>query len=182
LLLRPAGDLALFVMGHYRNFNAPTPLLELERLLNCRLADLLLSLTVCWANVKEVIVTLEHIALNIPEPKAAASWYAKHLGLRMVRSIETAPFIHFLADDKGSLIEVYHNPLGKVPDYAQMSPYTLHLAFSSGDIAADSDRLVAAGANRAGELETTAVGDQLLFLRDPWGVCIQLVKRAKAIV
>jgi glyoxylase I family protein len=123
-------------------------------------------------------MTLEHIALNIPEPKAAAGWYTQHLGLRVVRSIEVAPFIHFLADDKGSLIEIYYNPLGEVPNYAQLSPYTLHLAFSSGDIPADSERLVAAGASRAGELETTAAGDQLLFLRDPWGVCIQLVKRA----
>ena len=40
-----------------------------------------------------------------------------------------------------------------------------------------SDRLVTAGAKLVDDLFFNAVGDQLVMLRDPWGVPLQLVKR-----
>ncbi len=122
-------------------------------------------------------MTLEHLALNVPDPAAAAAWYAENLGLRVAKVIPGAPFIHFLADDGGSLIELYNNPAGAVPDYPAMNPYTLHLAFTVGDIAAEHQRLLAAGAGSAGAIAPTPTGDLLVFLRDPWGVPLQLVQR-----
>jgi len=124
-------------------------------------------------------MTLEHIALNVPDPKATAAWYAEHLDMRIVKSVDSAPYIHFVADASGSMLELYHNPDGAIPDYASMSPYTLHLAFSVDDIGEERNRLVAAGASVAHGEEKTPSGDTLQFLRDPWGVCIQIVKRAK---
>ncbi len=120
---------------------------------------------------------LEHVALNLPDPQAAAAWYAENLGLTIVKANNAEPFIHFLADDAGGMLEFYSNPRGAVPDYASMSPFTLHLAFATDDITAGWERLLAAGATAAGELETTPAGDQIVFLRDPWGVSLQLVSR-----
>ena len=120
---------------------------------------------------------LEHVALNLPDPQAAAAWYAENLGLTIVKVNNAEPFIHFLADDGGGMLEFYSNPRGAVPDYASMSPFTLHLAFATDDITAGWERLLAAGATAAGELETTPAGDQIVFLRDPWGVSLQLVSR-----
>ena len=120
---------------------------------------------------------LEHVALNLPDPQAAAAWYAENLGLTIVKANNAEPFIHFLADDGGGMLEFYSNPRGAVPDYASMSPFTLHLAFAAADIEATRERLLAAGATAAGELETTPAGDQIVFLRDPWGVSLQLVSR-----
>ena len=40
------------------------------------------------------------------------------------------------------------------------------------------DRLLAAGAKTAGDVTLTPSGDEMTFLRDPWGVALQLVKRA----
>ena len=125
---------------------------------------------------------LEHVAINLPDPQAASAWYAEHLGLRVVKSSDTAPFIHFLADEAGSMLELYSNPKGAVPDYVRMSPLTLHLAFAVDDLVAGRERLLEAGATSEGEAETTPAGDQLIFLRDPWGVCLQLVKRATPLV
>ena len=125
---------------------------------------------------------LEHMALNVSDPKAVAAWYSEHMGMRIVRRVDNAPFIHFLADEKGSLIEIYSNPAGEIPAYEKLSPYTLHLAFASEDIERDSQRLIAAGATSSTPKELTPAGDQLLFMRDPWGMSIQLVKRAKALV
>ena len=120
---------------------------------------------------------LEHTALNLPDPQAAAAWYAENLGLTIVKANSTEPFIHFLADDAGGMLEFYSNSGGTVPDYASMSPFTLHLAFAAADIEATWERLLAAGATAAGELETTPAGDRIVFLRDPWGVSLQLVSR-----
>ena len=126
-------------------------------------------------------MNLEHVAVNLPDPQAAAAWYAENLGLKLVKASDAAPFAHFLADEGGSMLEFYNNPGGAVPDYASMSPFTLHLAFSADDIKADWERLLSAGATAAGEIETTPAGDRLVFLRDPWGVSMQLVSRAKAL-
>ena len=125
---------------------------------------------------------LEHVALNLPEPVDAAQWYANNLKMRIVKKVDEAPFMTFVADSKGGMLEFYSNPNGPVPDYAAMSPYTLHLAFAVDDIEAERDRLLSAGATDAGEIETTPGGDRLLFLRDPWGVPLQLLTRAEPFV
>jgi glyoxylase I family protein len=125
---------------------------------------------------------LEHVALNVPDPKAAAAWYAENLNLRVVKASDTGPFVHFLADDSGSMLELYNNPAGEVPQYQVMSPFTLHLAFTVEDIPATHQKLVTAGATPVGETQTTAEGDQLAFLRDPWGMVLQLVKRRKPLL
>lgn len=125
---------------------------------------------------------LEHVALNLPDPKAAAAWYAENLGLRIVKANDAAPFEHFLADDGGSVLEFYNNPAAELPDYAAMNPFTLHLAFTADDIAATYENLLGAGATTAGEMVTTPVGDQIVFLRDPLGVALQLVSRRKPLL
>lgn len=120
---------------------------------------------------------LEHIAFNLSDPAAAAAWYGQHLGLRTVVADDGPLHVHFLADDRGSMVEFYSNPGGAVLDYAAMNPFSLHLAFSVEDIAQEQERLLAAGATSAGAVTTTPAGDLLLFLRDPWGTPLQLVRR-----
>lgn len=120
---------------------------------------------------------LEHVALNLPDPKAAAAWYAENLGLRLVKANDAAPFEHFLTDDGGGVLEFYDHPAADRPDYAAMNPFTLHLAFAADDIAATREKLLGAGATAAGEITTTPGGDRIVFLRDPWGVALQLVSR-----
>lgn len=111
----------------------------------------------------------EHVALNVPDPKAAARWYADHLGLRIIKANDRAPFAHFLSDGAGGMLEFYNNPNGDIPSYSSLSPYTLHLAFTVSDLESNREKLVAAGATEEGAVEVTPVGDKLLFLRDLWG-------------
>jgi len=40
------------------------------------------------------------------------------------------------------------------------------------------EHLLAAGARSAREVVVTPAGDEMTFLRDPWGVTLQLVRRA----
>lgn len=125
---------------------------------------------------------LEHVALNLSDPQGAATWYAEQLGLRLVKANSEAPFEHFLSDEGGSLLEFYTNPAGDLPDYAAMSPFTLHLAFAAADLAAAYEKLLAAGATAAGDIVQTPAGDRLVFVRDPWGVALQLVQRRKPLL
>ncbi len=125
---------------------------------------------------------LEHSAINVADPIGLAQWMVKHLGLRIVVANTTGTLTHFLADEAGSMIELYNNPIAPMPDYSAVNPYNLHFAFSTGDIATDRDRLVAAGATTIGEMTVTPSGDRLIFLRAPGDVPIQLAQRKTPLV
>ena len=126
---------------------------------------------------------MEHIAINVLEPIKAAQWYVDHLGMRIVHSSEKSPFTHFIVDSAGtSLIEFYCKAIASVPDYAAMHPNVLHLAFTAEDIEADRARLIADGATPHGEIRVSQNGDRRVFLRDPWGVALQLVQRGTPLV
>lgn len=123
---------------------------------------------------------LEHVALQVPDPAAMADWYVTHLGCSVARTGGAPAFPRFLLDSSGSaMIEIYRNPSVPVPDYRSIDPQLIHLAFVSGDVTADRDRLVAAGARIAEDVTTTPAGDELVMLRDPWHLPLQLVKRAE---
>ncbi len=126
---------------------------------------------------------IEHFAIQVPDPIAMADWYVKHLGCTLARSSGEPAHMRFIKDSSGSvLVELYRNPKVAVPDYAAMDPLLLHLAFLSENPVADRDRLVAAGAMVADDLVTTSLGDQLVMLRDPWHVALQLVKRSASML
>lgn len=124
-------------------------------------------------------MNIEHMALNVPDPVRMAAWYVAHLGMRVLRKQEQAPFTHFLADESGRVVlELYHHVKAVVPDYAKLDPLSLHIAFLAADVALEKQRLLAAGATPAGDIVTTPTGDVMTFVRDPWSVTVQLVKRA----
>jgi catechol 2,3-dioxygenase-like lactoylglutathione lyase family enzyme len=120
---------------------------------------------------------IEHIAYNVADPVAVAAWYGTHLGLRIVRHIPQSAQTHFLSDGSGSILEIYCNPPDAVPDYRSMNPLLFHLAFASTDPVADQVRLTTAGANFHSEVKLPD-GTHLVMMRDPWGLAIQLCRRA----
>lgn len=123
---------------------------------------------------------LEHLALNVLDPERTADWYARELGLRVVRAGADIARTTFLATCDGTvLIELYNNNTAPVPAYGQKHPLELHLAFLSEDPQGEAERLLKAGAVLSEPLKTTAAGDEVVMLRDPFGLALQLVKRAK---
>jgi glyoxylase I family protein len=126
---------------------------------------------------------IEHVALQVADPVALARWYRDHLGLTIKRAQAESPFGQFLADDGDAvMLEVYNNPKAPVPDYHAVDPLALHLAFWSDDVKGTRERLLAAGAIAEGEVVETPAGDQLMMLRDPWGIPIQFVNRAAKMI
>jgi catechol 2,3-dioxygenase-like lactoylglutathione lyase family enzyme len=125
---------------------------------------------------------IEHIALNVANATEMAQWYEQHLGMKIVRKGDHSQ-MHFIADDAGTtLLELYTNADAPIPDYATTDPLVLHIAFAVDDMDGERERLLAAGATSAGDVATTPAGDQLAMLRDPWGVCVQLVKRSQSML
>jgi catechol 2,3-dioxygenase-like lactoylglutathione lyase family enzyme len=124
-----------------------------------------------------IAMRLEHVALNVVDPRAMAEWYVQHLGMRVVRKGEGPIYAHFLATAGGhTMLEIYRNPPDHVPDYASQRISQLHLAFVSPSLEKDTERLLAAGATRC-EGAPDAEGFGVVTLRDPWGVPIQLCRR-----
>jgi glyoxylase I family protein len=125
----------------------------------------------------------EHVAVNVADPVAVAAWYCEHLGMRVVRQGEAPVHMHFLADAGGRVVlEIYCSPPALVPDYTAQDPQVLHLAFAAADVAAARQRLLTAGATAFSGITTTAAGDLLAMLRDPWGLALQLTQRASRMV
>ncbi|MEM8862996.1 MAG: VOC family protein [Chloroflexota bacterium] len=126
---------------------------------------------------------IEHFAINVTDAAGMAQWWAKNLDLTIIRADKVEPFIHFLSDDgHQTLLEIYTNPKGEFPDYANQSIFTFHIAFAVEDIEAEIERLLAAGAQPSGDILTMPNNDRLGFVRDPWGVCIQILQRATPLI
>jgi glyoxylase I family protein len=122
-------------------------------------------------------MNIEHVAINVADPVAVSEWYVLHLGLQIVRKGSGPIFGHFLADTAGrTILEIYHQN-APVPDYAALDPFVFHIAFISPDVDADRARLIAAGGHADGEINRAPNGDVLCFVRDPWGIVIQLASR-----
>jgi len=120
----------------------------------------------------------EHFAINVADPPKMAAWYVAHCEMKVVFAMDAAPHTHFLADSTGrTVLEIYANPVAATPDYASQHSLILHHAFAVVDIDGERDRLLAAGATLIDEA-TLPDGTRLAMLRDPWGLCLQLCKRA----
>lgn len=121
---------------------------------------------------------IEHFAINVAHPVEMSQWYVKHLGMTIKFQQSEAPFITFLADNSGRvMIEIYKNPADDVPDYKNIDPRQVHLAFISDLPDEDIKKLVNAGASLYSD-DILADGSRLVMLRDPWGFALQLCKRA----
>ena len=125
-------------------------------------------------------VRLEHVAINVEDPAAMAKWYCENLGMKIIRKGPSPANMRFISDAGGNMmLELYNNPPDAVPDYPSMNPLSLHIAFMVDDVKAITRKLIAAGATIAVDVNTTPAGDELVILRDPWGVPIQFLNRAE---
>lgn len=120
---------------------------------------------------------IEHFAFNVVDPIAVAEWYVNHMGMTIARKLDGGSNTHFLADSSGQvMIEIYNNPPDQVPDYANMNPLLLHLAFVCENPEEKRAALEKVGATFAEEVHIKD-GSHLVMMRDPWGLAIQLCKR-----
>lgn len=126
---------------------------------------------------------IEHLGLQVDEPAMQADWYVTHLDFEIRRAEDEPVPVRFLADQTGRvMLELYDNPKVSTPDYAGTDPLIFHLAFVCEKVRETADRLAGAGAVIVSGPEFTPAGDEICMLRDPWGLAIQLCRRAQPMV
>jgi catechol 2,3-dioxygenase-like lactoylglutathione lyase family enzyme len=119
--------------------------------------------------------TFEHVALNVADKDKAERWYTRYLNMTVARSVPGQK--SFLADPTGRVcLELYSNDSAEKLDFDRYHPLALHLAFHVRDVEAAAEDLLNAGATVEEAMKEVS-GDQMMMLRDPFGLAIQLVHR-----
>ncbi len=120
----------------------------------------------------------EHLELNVGDPKAVVKWYCENLGMKVVREGAAPSFTTFIADSgRNMMLEITHSADYPALDFAKIHHMSLHLAFMVNDVPGMKAKLLLAGAVLVEDISKTPSGDQVLMLRDPWGLPIQFVQR-----
>jgi uncharacterized glyoxalase superfamily protein PhnB len=120
----------------------------------------------------------EHIAFNVKDPPTIAQWYVDHMGMKIYRSGPLPGSTRFVGDAAGNMMfELYNNPAAPLLDHPTFSHMSMHLAFMVGNVKTMRDSLLVAGATIVEDITTTPSGDQVLMMRDPFGLAIQFVMR-----
>ena len=102
--------------------------------------------------------------------------------MKLVKSMEVYPYTRFLADKSGQVVlEIYSNTSERIPEYNKQHPLEFHFAFKVENPVEIKDKLIAAGAKIEEEIKHDD-GTHLIMMRDPFGVPLQLCKRAKPLV
>ncbi len=124
------------------------------------------------------ISRFEHIAFNVSDAVKVAQWYCENLGMKIIRAGGAPTFTTFIADSgEHMMLELFSNTNFPVYEPNKIHYMSIHLAFATPNIEKTQSELVASGATVAESLRTTAAGDKVLMMRDPWGLAIQFVQR-----
>jgi glyoxylase I family protein len=127
-------------------------------------------------------MVFEHFALNVKNPIDFVEWYISNCEMKIAKSIKVAPFTHFLSDSSGrTVVEVYSNPSAEIPNYNLMHPLEFHFAFTVENVDKIKEELISAGAKLVEDIKL-ADGSHLVMLRDPFGIPLQICKRAKPLI
>lgn len=122
------------------------------------------------------IVRLEHVALPTTEETFASTvrFYHEQFGWKTIREIGSgASAIAFVADDAGSILEIY------VADGPPMT-HPAHVAFAVPMAEYESLKAKLEAAGVTFDINTeNAAGDKLGYFKDPAGNCAQIVGRIK---
>ena len=120
----------------------------------------------------------EHFAINVADSREISKWFVKNLGMIVIHDGKAPAYGMFVADaGKNMMFELYQNKDIPMVNFDSVSYQTFHVAFVVHGIQTVKDALVATGAKIAEDMKKTLNGDDVLMLRTPWGLPIQLVKR-----
>ena len=122
----------------------------------------------------------DHLELNVVDTREKAKWYVDNLNFKIISHSDGPSYNMFISDtDENIMLELNQDSNSPMLEFDKIDYNSFHLAFSVEDMVSIKEKLIKAGAKLAEDIKRTAVGDQILMLRDPWGQPIQFVKRAK---
>ncbi|MDH7603336.1 MAG: VOC family protein [Melioribacter sp.] len=128
-------------------------------------------------------IRFEHIGINVKDPITAARWYSENLNMKILREGTAPNYSTFVADSSiHMMIEFNYNKDFPTIDSLNFNYDSFHLAFCVFNINMIKEKLLNAGATVLSDLRKTDSGDQVLVLKDPWGLPIQFVQRVKPMI
>jgi hypothetical protein len=122
---------------------------------------------------------VEHIGLIVKYPIDMGKWYVENLGFKMLRCIgDNQHGASFIQDPEGNtVIEFGSLPESKPLDFHAFDPVQIHLAIECENPIQEAERLAKVGGNYLGECSGNEYPGEKVFVRDPWGLSIQLLNR-----
>jgi glyoxylase I family protein len=126
---------------------------------------------------KEITMAqIEHMAIYAADSTALKEFYVQALGLEVVLTNSDNPPGYFLADDRGTALEIIPRPAGESNVNQR---WVCHVAFWVDDVATKQSELERLG--MVFETETAVNNDSIKtsFFRDPEGNRCQIIWRQK---
>jgi glyoxylase I family protein len=122
---------------------------------------------------------VEHIGFSVEAPVEMAKWYQETLGfnIKLSRGNEQQG-VAFIEDESGkTTLEIFSIP--EAPPLRTRLKHHLqfHIAFECDDPDLAASELIEKGASFIEKCPRKMEGDYLVVLNDPWGNCIQFVRR-----
>ena len=122
---------------------------------------------------------IEHIGFSVKAPAEMAKWYRKTLGFNIKKCVSNEyASVAFIEESNGNTtLELF-----KIPETTPLKDHLshhlqFHIAFQCQDPDSAADYLVKQGASFIEKCPRKMAGDYLVVLNDPWGNCIQFVRR-----
>ena len=126
---------------------------------------------------------INHVHIRSADPHATAAWYAKHFDAKIVSEREVMPGTITIGMEVGgpTRLNVSSQPPGSNPHPAAAELNRLgleHFGFHVTDLAAELERLTAAGIRTVLPLTAVTGGLKLAYIEGPDDVLIELVQPA----
>ena len=122
---------------------------------------------------------IEHIGFTVEAPAEMAEWYRDALGFNIkLSSTAGQEGVAFIEESNGNTtLEIFN-----IPEATPLRRHTnhhlqFHIAFECDDPDSAATDLVKRGATFIEKCTRRLEGDYLVVLNDPWGNCIQFVRR-----
>jgi glyoxylase I family protein len=119
---------------------------------------------------------IEHFAIYAADPKALKDFYIEALGLRVAVETGGDPPAYFLADERGTALEIIGRPTG-TPRVNQR--WVCHFAFWVDDFPVVHNALAQRGVIFETETAVNSAEMRTAFFNDPEGNRCQIVWRQK---
>ena len=126
---------------------------------------------------------INHVHIRSADPHASAAWYAKHFDAKIVSEREVMPGTITIGMEVGgpTRLNVSSQPPGSSDQRAAAELNRLgleHFGFHVTDLAAELERLTAAGVRTVLPLTEVTGGLKLAYIEGPDDVLIELVQPA----
>lgn len=122
---------------------------------------------------------IEHIGIAVEAPIEMARWYHETLGfdIKLCLGDDTHGVAFVEEQGRKMTIELFKIPEAPPLKSSLQHHLQFHIAFECDDPDSAAEELVQQGATFIEKCPRKMEGDYLLVLNDPWGNCIQFVRR-----